>query len=169
MDTIAADAGVSKLTAYNHFGNKAALFAEVIERKCHDMLGAIDFGAAGAVDARSSLIAVGNAFVRLVTSPDAMGAHNVIVQERERAPELGPMFYNSAVLNSARRVAALLSELHRRGDVRIGDPEQSARDILSLWRAQPTMHIELGIQRFTDKELDAHVARITDLFLKAWQ
>lgn len=168
MDAIAAAAGVSKLTAYNHFGSKAALFSAVIERKCRTMLEAINFEAIQGLDARRALIAVGKGFVRLVTDADAIGAHNIIVQERERAPELGPLFFESAVHNTACKVAGVLEGLNRRGEIKVADPLQSARDILSLWRAQPTMHIELSISPFGTEELDAHVERIVDLFLKAW-
>lgn len=166
MDAIAEEAKVSKLTIYNHFGGKDALFAAVIERKCQEMLGGLDTPANG--DARSILIDTGKRFVRLVTDNDAIKAHNVIVSERERAPYLGPLFYQSAVMNAARRVATLLEYLMRRGEIVVVDSEQAARDILAMWRAQPVMHIELGVSPFSDTTLDAHVERITDLFLKVW-
>ena len=38
MDKIAAEAGVSKLTVYSHFGDKEALFAAAIRAKCEEMM-----------------------------------------------------------------------------------------------------------------------------------
>ena len=38
MDAIAADAGVSKLTVYSHFGDKDNLFREVIRSHIQDLL-----------------------------------------------------------------------------------------------------------------------------------
>src|SRR6185437_13562246 len=38
MDAIAADAGVSKLTVYSHFGDKDNLFREVIRSRIQDLL-----------------------------------------------------------------------------------------------------------------------------------
>ncbi|MBP7656876.1 MAG: helix-turn-helix transcriptional regulator, partial [Pseudoxanthomonas sp.] len=38
MDQIAAEAGVSKLTVYSHFGDKDALFAAAVQAKCAEML-----------------------------------------------------------------------------------------------------------------------------------
>lgn len=169
MDAVADDAGVSKLTVYRHFGNKAALFSAVVERKCQEMLGPIDAGIGEGQSAREALINVGRRFVALITSEDAVRVHNVIVQERERAPELGTLFYESAVLNASERLAALIAELSRRGEMGPVDAAQAARDILALWRGQPVMHIELGIDRFGTADLDRHVERVVDLFLKAWR
>lgn len=38
MDAIAAEAGVSKLTVYSHFGDKDNLFREVIRARIEDLL-----------------------------------------------------------------------------------------------------------------------------------
>ena len=38
MDANAAEAGVSKLTVYSHFGDKESLFTAVIDAKCHEQL-----------------------------------------------------------------------------------------------------------------------------------
>ena len=39
MDSIAAEAGVSKQTVYSHFGSKDALFEAMVRQKCDDMTG----------------------------------------------------------------------------------------------------------------------------------
>ena len=38
MDQIAAEAGVSKLTVYSHFGDKETLFAAAVQRQCEEQL-----------------------------------------------------------------------------------------------------------------------------------
>ncbi len=39
IETIAEDAGVSKVTVYNHFGDKKGLFTAAVERECEKMRG----------------------------------------------------------------------------------------------------------------------------------
>lgn len=168
MDAVAEDAGVSKLTIYNHFGNKAGLFAAVLEAKCQDMFGSVDV-AVGDLDVRAALVAIGDSFLRLVLDAEALAAHRLIVQERERAPELGLLFYENAVLSTAARVSRVLGVYAQRGDIHPGDLDVAAFDLLSLLRAQPTLRIELGVAPFTPDELGAHVRHVVDLLLKAWR
>ena len=46
MDQIAAEAGVSKLTVYSHFGDKDTLFTEAVERYCEQQMPASVFESA---------------------------------------------------------------------------------------------------------------------------
>lgn len=169
MDAVAARAGVSKLTVYNRFGSKATLFQRVIETKCQQMLGSLDGLPIDRADARQVLNAVGQAFVELVTGDAAMAAHRLVVQERHRAPELGQLFFESAIMNCAGRVARVIDRLVVQGDIAVDDPVQAARDIMTMWRAEPVALAELGVGRLTDADLHRHVARITELFLKLWR
>ena len=168
MDAVAERAGVSKLTIYNHFGNKAGLFAAVIEAKCQEIFGAVDVAING-LDLRTALVAMGDSFLQLVLDADALAAHRLIVQERERAPELGQLFYENAVLNTAARVNRVLGVYVARGDIRPDDVELAAFDFLSLLKAHPTLRVELGVTPLTPDELAAHVRHVVDLLLKAWR
>ena len=69
MDAIAAEAGVSKRTVYNHFDNKETLFGEIMIDICHE-LGGPDLDDAPPVGAPEDILkAVGRMIVNRILSP----------------------------------------------------------------------------------------------------
>ncbi|MFF4419916.1 TetR/AcrR family transcriptional regulator [Streptomyces sp. NPDC001549] len=93
MDTIAAEAGVSKVTVYNHFGNKDALFLAVIGDALEEALGAAVEGTAARLqdidDLRTALVWTAEAWVKGMIRPDVMALRHLVVNETIRFPELG--------------------------------------------------------------------------------
>lgn len=168
MDTIAAAAGVSKLTVYKRFGNKQALFAEAVMRKCLSMLAKLDVDSFAEMDVRAALIAAGHAVLDLVLSPGAMAVHRLVAAERDRSPELGRLFFDNAIRFTTDKVAALISRHVDRGYLDLGDPQEAARDLLDLLRARPFLHAELGVDPYGSAELAAHIERSVDFALRAW-
>lgn len=165
MDAVAKVAGTSKLTAYRHFGSKDDLFAAAIAARCADMLA--DSSSPEDPDLhspRAALIAFGKAFLRLILHPDALSIHRLIIAEKDRAPQLGPLFHAAAILPTQQRLAHLLARLN----LPVGDTMLAATDLLALWRSKPMIPIEMGITPLTGEELDAQVVRAVDLCLAAW-
>ena len=60
IEQVAANAGVSKVTIYNHFGDKRALFAAAVEHECEKMRGyfSLDDAPAGTIRERMTVIGV---------------------------------------------------------------------------------------------------------------
>lgn len=169
MDAVAEAAGVSKLTAYNHFGSKQELFAQSVAAKCQSVLGPLDISHLAGHDVRDCLVAFGRAFLSLILDPQAMAVHHLIVAERERAPELGQLFFENAVNPTAGKLATLIARHEEAGHIEVGDdPAVGAMDLLGLWRGRPFMMRELGAEPLDDMALAAHVAHCVDLCLRAW-
>src|SRR5678815_1631768 len=72
MDQIAADAGVSKLTVYSHFGDKETLFAEAVKSHCDNGLPNALFDPLPDVPLRERLQAIAQAFFDMISAPDAI-------------------------------------------------------------------------------------------------
>src|SRR2546426_11426938 len=66
MDAVAAEAGVSKLTVYNHFSDKETLFAEAVKAKCEEQLPHEVFEIKPKGSVRQQLLAIARGFSQLV-------------------------------------------------------------------------------------------------------
>ena len=73
MEAIAAEAGVSKLTIYSHYGDKDALFRATITAKCEEMLPPALFLAPPKSSIRRQLSSISRAASGLITSAEASG------------------------------------------------------------------------------------------------
>jgi TetR/AcrR family transcriptional regulator, mexJK operon transcriptional repressor len=164
MDAVARLAGTSKLTAYRHFGSKDELFAAAITARCEAMLPVADAPALAFADAEAALVAFGEAFLRLILHHDALAVHRLIISERERAPQLGPIFYDAAIVPTQLRLTALIVRL----GLPVGDPQIAATDLLALWRGKPMLPVEMGLPHWDPAECHAHVARTVRLCLTGW-
>ncbi|MFI0084648.1 TetR/AcrR family transcriptional regulator [Streptomyces bobili] len=117
MDAIAAEAGVSKVTIYNHFGSKEALFTAVITGALDEPLAGDASAAleklAEAEDVRAALLDAARSWVHSVrTNDDVAALRNLVAAEVHRFPELGrawqhhgPEEHHPAVANALRTLA----------------------------------------------------------------
>ncbi|MGK5532765.1 TetR/AcrR family transcriptional regulator [Streptomyces sp. URMC 129] len=139
VDAIAAEAGVSTRTIYNHFGDKAALFHDVIResatRAADAQIAIIDRHLRKVTDLEPDLVAFGLDWAAQSTAGHA--AHFALTRqinaERGHIPrpaidawqELGP-------LRVRRALAARLRALTDRGLLRDGDPDLAAVHLMKL-------------------------------------
>ncbi|MCL2729095.1 MAG: TetR/AcrR family transcriptional regulator [Actinomycetia bacterium] len=137
VDQIAAEAGVSKVTVYNHFGTKQALFVEIVKAGLDaplgdTLLGAVDrLGDGG--DLRSAMTEAARAWVREIRSdPDVLALRTLMAREAHRVPELeqawrrgGPSLHHPAARDA-------LAKLTASGRLAIPDPEVAILQLYSL-------------------------------------
>ena len=79
MDAVAAGAGVSKLTVYNHFSDKDTLFLEAVKAKCEEQMPHEIFEGQARGPIRRRLLSIARAFHALITSDDAR-AHRLTLR-----------------------------------------------------------------------------------------
>ncbi|MEU3253402.1 TetR/AcrR family transcriptional regulator [Streptomyces sp. NPDC006997] len=118
MDAIAAAAGVSKVTVYNHFGSKEALFSAVIAGALDEPLAGESSAAleklADAEDLRTALLEAARSWVHAVRDNEDVAALRALVAaEGHRFPEIagawrhhGPEGHHPALANALRALDA---------------------------------------------------------------
>ena len=110
MDAIAREAGVSKQTIYNHYGNKEALFSDVITQHCQDVLLSRLETEQARHDVEGTLRGFARTLLDIVLQPSVLALHRLIVAESARFPEVGEIYYRVGPERGNRRLADYLDK-----------------------------------------------------------
>ena len=169
MDQIAAEAGVSKLTVYSHFGDKDSLFAEAVRAHCEESMPAALFEPAPAVPLRERLLAIGHAFVAMVMTPDAIAAHRILCAPQVTGSGLADRLWAAGPRPLQASFTAMLERRIRAGELDIPDPPRAASHFFTLLKGEPHAQAVFGYCCSGSPDTpDAHIASVVDMFLRAY-
>jgi Transcriptional regulator len=130
MDAIAADAGVSKRTVYNHFPSKQDLFRAVVAR----LYGELNDAERARLPVEEPPEEVLPRFARHLLAhlrrPEIQGLLRLIVAERPRFPELGLAFHAEGKGPAVSLLEHYLAAQHQRGILDVPDPWLAAAQFL---------------------------------------
>lgn len=146
MDRLAARAGVSKRTLYNHFASKEALFAAVVKHLYEELL------APGQIEPVEDLAPVEGLRVfarRLLAhlrSPRVLALLKLVVAEHTRFPSLTSLFYQHGKQPALRQLTAMLRHWQASGQLRCEEPELAAVQFLGLVKEGLFWPLLLGSQ-----------------------
>jgi TetR/AcrR family transcriptional repressor of mexJK operon len=134
VDAIAADAGVSKMTIYSHFGSKEGLFEAVVRDRADRVMG----GLAGveALDPkqpRQALLAIGEQFLTAAREEDVLGAFRSVYGAAGAQREACRGFYRQGPDRLIGELAAYLRRANGAGTLKVGHPRQAADLFLSMF------------------------------------
>lgn len=126
MERVAEDAGVSKQTLYNYFGDKEELFLSLIEahyaqHNVDELLAAL--GRIPAGDTAGELLAAAQALYRYADNPNSVGIHRIIAELAVDQPELMMRTRDRFFRKSVEAVQAALERAIDAGRLRPVDAE----------------------------------------------
>jgi TetR/AcrR family transcriptional regulator, mexJK operon transcriptional repressor len=140
MDAVAAAAGVSKQTVYQHFQDKERLFREVIAATVQSASDPVHDEVRRLADSgllEKDLRDLARRLLALVLQPEMMRLRRLVIAEARQFPDMGRHFYD---LGPGRTIAALaetFAELTRQGRLAAVDPKLAAGQFNWLIMAAP--------------------------------
>ncbi|MBT2224325.1 TetR/AcrR family transcriptional regulator [Nonomuraea sp. NEAU-A123] len=139
LDAIAAEAGVSNRTIYNHFTDKAELFQTVIQdstrRVADTMIDIIDRHLAKVVDLENDLVELGLAWLRLLTSD--LAPHFALIRQINAEIEYIPptalkVWQETGPGRVRQELADRLRQIAGGGQLTLADPLRAAGHLMLL-------------------------------------
>lgn len=164
MDVIAADAGVSKRTVYDHFGEKSTVFLRVLERAHEAVVDAVDSAIAEELPAGRDLREGLAAFARRVVT-NAFPSSDYVTFRRLAGERAAPRMELATSDRPERALAHRFAELTETGELRTPEPELAARHFTALT-------VELALHALDAGADEAEILRLADrgvdAFLRAY-
>ncbi|HET7715573.1 MAG TPA: TetR/AcrR family transcriptional regulator [Bauldia sp.] len=172
IDVIAAEAGVSRQTVYNQFGDKEKVFAAVVEDTTERASAGLFATLASFPDRPKDLEAELVGFARRLAATcmcdrRAAALYKLVETEGHRYPELFEAWRERGPGRVWAAVSARLSRLAHDGLLDLDDPDLAARQLISLVNMDLRGPAMMG-QRPSEAEVDAATRAAVRTFLRAY-
>lgn len=174
IDAIAAAAGVSTRTIYNHFAGKEELFSAVVADSAAvvvNALGEIFERHLGEVtDLEADLVALGCAWARMqVELADHVAVSRLVRTETAHVPSsLVQVWHEGGPTRAQRELARHFRRLAHEGLLHVEDPERAANHFIWLSLGELTSIQSLGLAPLTEAEVVDTVAAGVRAFLRGY-
>jgi AcrR family transcriptional regulator len=172
MDAIAADAGVSKLTVYSHFGDKDNLFREVIRSRIQDLLPEETYAFDAQADIREILLRVALTHAHLDCNAETVGTFRAILSDcRQGNPRYGRLIWEEGTTRTHGLMERLLDQAVAAGRLEIEDVPRACMQFLSLIKGNLMMRQMFGCVECTESyatEIEENARAGVTMFLRAY-
>ncbi|WP_337661105.1 TetR/AcrR family transcriptional regulator [Erythrobacter sp. Alg231-14] len=167
IEQVAADASVSKVTIYNHFGDKRALFVASVDRECGKMRGYFNLEQASSGSIRDRLAVIGEAMFAFLSRPEMVQFERRIAAETEHEPSIGRAFLEAGPWRMKATFSEFLAHASALGELNIPDPDLAAEQFVSMTKGMGDLERRFG--SIPDETENARrIAGAVDVFLAAY-
>lgn len=167
IEQVAADAGVSKVTIYNQFGDKRALFAAAVECECEKMRGHFSLEAMASGTIRERLTAIAEAMLAFLFRPEMIQFERRIAAETEHDPAIGAAFLEAGPWRMKHGFAIWLRHAEAAGELKIADAELAAEQFVSMCKGMGDLERRFGAV-VTPENRKRRITGAVDVFLAAY-
>lgn len=167
IEQVAADAEVSKVTIYNHFGDKRALFSAAVGHECERMRGffCLDNMEAGTI--RQRLFVIGEAMFAFLSRPQMLQFERRIAAETEHDLAIGRAFLEAGPWRMKAAFSAWLAHASAAGELSIPDPQLAAEQFVAMAKGIGDLERRFGVLP-SETDNARRIAGAVDVFLKAY-
>jgi TetR/AcrR family transcriptional regulator, mexJK operon transcriptional repressor len=133
IDQVAMAAGVSKMTVYANFADKAAIFEAVVAEESSQINETFESleVASGRIDV--VLLLLGTELMTFLMSPEVMRLDRMLAAEMSSHPVAGHGFYRAGPERMWLALSDILAAADARGEIQTDDSRQAAEDLIALW------------------------------------
>jgi TetR/AcrR family transcriptional regulator, mexJK operon transcriptional repressor len=172
VDAIAAEAGVSKRTIYNRYGDKENLFLSVLRETFAAMLATFrrmaDAQLTEVTDVERELTAfIREAALTLTTNPERFALIRLILAEAPYFPALLRAEVGQQGMHGT--LARILARLAQAGTLAVPDPAQAAQHLYALTFGLVSDRSLYGAVPLSDAEVERIVTSGVAVFLRAYR
>lgn len=167
IEAVAQDAGVSKVTVYNHFTDKRGLFTAAVEHECERMRGMLELDRIGEGSLRERLTTLGQTMSAFLAREEMTRFEVRIAAETEHEPDIGLAFLEAGPYRMKTAFAMLLQGMVAQGELAIPDAELAAEQFVGMCKGLGDLERRFGcaIDQARDEE---RIAGAVDVFLRAY-
>jgi AcrR family transcriptional regulator len=158
-------AGGSRRTIYNEFGNKEGLFKAVLQQKaCEVVLILSDVGDIN--QPRASLIKVCHLFLTKLLEPDMVTFFKLLINTIQDIPDIGDMMYKHALVDGPKGLASYLLQLNDIGTIKVINPQHASQLLLGMVKGHLHTHALLDPSyKPSEQQISTQVEQAVDIFL----
>ncbi|WP_158792117.1 TetR/AcrR family transcriptional regulator [Granulicella sp. L60] len=169
IDEIAGKAKSSKLTLYNHYGNKEGLFEAVVRRQNAAMLEVVTMTLPIGGPIEEFLHTMANRLYASLLLKETVGMLRILHAEAERFPKLTEYFDKAGPTKANQLLAAELEKQMELGVLEMADPILAGEQFFHLSLGEVTRRLLLGTRPALSKsETQKRIAGGIAVFLKAY-
>lgn len=169
MDAVAAEAGVSKLTVYSHFSDKATLFSAAVESKCENQMPLPMFTLEAGASMETVLNRIGVAFVTMVDGEDSIRVKRLLCAMAEQETEMAQLFFEAGPQRIVREMECLLCRAAELELLQLDDPATAAEQFFGMLMGCRHMQVLIGYcDAPSEDEIRERVEKAVKTFMRAY-
>jgi TetR/AcrR family transcriptional regulator, mexJK operon transcriptional repressor len=167
VDEIAAAAKASKITFYNHFGNKEQLFEAVIIRMNERINMGFAASLEGDISVEKGLLSFARQMRDVLYSSEAVRLLRVLHSESERFPHLGQIFEEAGPQRGRELLTGFIRKKMGDGELRKAEPEVAAEHFMHLALGELSRRLLLGLV-LPREQIEKRLKSAIDVFQRAY-
>ena len=144
IEQIAERAGVSKVTIYNRFGDKRALFAAAVDCECAKMRSNFEVPPMPEGSLRARLTAIAEAMSAFLSRPKMVQFERRIAAETEHDGEIGKAFLAAGPHRMKAAFVGFLAGMRDAGEIEVDDLDLAAEQFVSMCKGMGDLERRFG-------------------------